>query len=135
MSRKKSCYSSLDPTRSLNFNLKMCFFMSKSIRFSLSNDIKDTKATAYTASIRSTLEYCSGVWDPYTADLVKKVGKIQRRAVRMVYNNYDWTVSVNALMKDLDLDPLSLRRKTSRLVTLHKAIGGHFAWLCQSIPT
>ena len=72
--------------------------------------------------IRPTLEYCSGVWDPYTADLVKKVGKIQRRAVRMVHNNYDWTVSVNALTKDLDLDPLSLRRKTSRLVTLHKAI-------------
>ena len=41
----------------------------------------------------------------------------------MVFNNYDWTVSVAELVKELDLDPLSLRRKTSYLVTLNKAIG------------
>ena len=45
----------------------------------------------------------------------------------MVFNNYDWTVSVTELMNELDLDPLSLRRKTSHLVTLHKAIGDHLA--------
>ena len=52
------------------------------VRRNLGFCTKDTKVTAYKALIRPTLEYCPGVWDPYTADLVKKVGKIQRRAVR-----------------------------------------------------
>ena len=50
------------------------------VRRNLGFCTKDTKVTAYKALISPTLEYCSGVWDPHTVDLVKKVGKIQRRA-------------------------------------------------------
>lgn len=54
--------------------------------------------------------------------MVPGLGKIQRRAARMVHNNYDWQQSVTELLKELDWELLSLRRKTSRL--LHKAMGG-----------
>ena len=45
----------------------------------------------------------------------------------MVHNNYDWEQSATALIKDLNWENLSSRRKIIRLSILHKAIGGHLA--------
>ena len=69
----------------------------------------------------------SAVWDPYSQELIQKVGKIQRRAVRMIHKNYNWKASVTELTRDLDLDMLSTRRKISRLCILQKATGGQLA--------
>ena len=80
-----------------------------------------------TSLVRPTLEYCSAVWDPHTSKLTQKVGKIQRRAARLVFNNYDWHTSVNQLIRKMDLDMLSTRREIARLCILHKAIGGRLA--------
>ena len=97
------------------------------VRRNLSSCNKETKKAAYIALVRPTVEYCSAVWDPYTKELTQKVEKIQRRAARMVYNNYDWKTSVNELIQELQWDSLSNRRKNNRLAILHKAIGGHLA--------
>ena len=97
------------------------------VRRNLSSCNKETKKAAYKALVRPTVEYCSAVWDPYTKELTQKVEKIQRRAARMVYNNYDWKTSVNELIQELQWDSLSNRRKNNRLAILHKAIGGHLA--------
>ena len=70
-----------------------------------------------------SLEYCSAIWDPYTQELTQKVGKIQRRAARLVHKIYDWQASVSGLIRDLGWDMLSTRRKIARLNILHKAIG------------
>ena len=69
----------------------------------------------YIALVRPTLEYCSAIWDPYTQELTQNVGKIQRRAARLVHNNYDWQTSASGLIRDLEWDMLSTRRKISRL--------------------
>ena len=90
----------------------------------LSSCNKETKKAAYIALVRPTVEYCLAVWDPHTKELTQKVEKIQRRAARMVYNNYDWKSSVNELIQELQWDSLSNRRKNNRLAILHKAIGG-----------
>ena len=57
------------------------------------------------------------------------MGKIQRRAARLVHKNYHWQTSVSGLIRVLHVgwDMLSTRRKIARLNTLHKAIGGHLA--------
>ena len=97
------------------------------VRRNLSSCNKEIKAAAYIALVRPTGEYCSAVWDPHTKELIQKVEKIQRRAARMVYNNYDWKTSVSELIQELQWDSLSDRRKNNRLAILHKAIGGHLA--------
>jgi lipid II:glycine glycyltransferase (peptidoglycan interpeptide bridge formation enzyme) len=38
------------------------------------------KKHAYQALVRPKLEYCSSVWDPYTAENNYKLEKVQRRA-------------------------------------------------------
>ena len=97
------------------------------VRRNLGSCTKETKMAAYVSLVRPTLEYSSAVWDPYSQELIQKVGKIQRRAVRMIHKNYDWKASVTELTRDLDLDMLSTRRKISRLCILQKAIGGQLA--------
>jgi hypothetical protein len=59
------------------------------VRRNLGSCTKDIKTQAYFTLVRPTVEYCSAVWDPYTSELIHKVGKIQRRAARMVHNTYD----------------------------------------------
>ena len=62
-----------------------------------------------------------------THKLTQKLGKVQRRATRLVSNNYDWRASVTELIRKLEWDVLSTRREIARLCILHKAIGGHLA--------
>ena len=97
------------------------------VRRNLGSCTMETKKSAYTALVRPTLEYCSAVWDPHTNELTQKVGKIQRRAARLVFNNYDWQTSVNELIRKCGWDMLSTRREIARLCILHKAIGGYLA--------
>ena len=97
------------------------------VRLNLHSCTKDTKAQAYKMLIRPSVEYCSAVWDPYTNEHIQKIGKIQRRAARMVFNNYDWRQSVTELIQKLEWDMLSTRRKINRLSIFNKAIGGHLA--------
>ena len=97
------------------------------IKRNLSSCNKETKATAYTALVRPTVEYCASVWDPFTNEHIHEIGKIQRRAARMVCNDYQQTTSASGLIRALGWDMLSTRRKITRVNVLHKAIGGHLA--------
>ena len=89
---KTHTYLGVDITHNLKWNTHMDRITNSAnktlgfVQWNLGSCTKDTKVTAYKALIRPTLEYCSGVWDPHTVDLVKKVGKI---AVIIVLNNYD----------------------------------------------
>ena len=53
------------------------------IKRNLGSCTKDTKAAAYTALVRPSIEYCSSVWDPATKELIHEVGKIQRTYVEL----------------------------------------------------
>ena len=54
------------------------------IRRNLISCTKETKSAAYSTLVRPILEYSSSVWDPYTKEHIHQLGKIQRRAARMV---------------------------------------------------
>ena len=97
------------------------------IKRNLGSCTKDTKAAAYTALVRPTIEYCSSVWDPATKELVHELGKIQSRAARFVCNDYQQITSASGLIHSLNWDMLSTRRKIAKVCVLHKAIGGHLA--------
>ena len=97
------------------------------IRRNLSSCTKETKIAAYIALVRPTVEYCSAIWDPHTSEQIQKVEKTQRRAARMVFNDYNWQTSVTELIRELEWDSLSTRRKITRLSILHKAMGGYLA--------
>ena len=77
--------------------------------------------------VRPIVEYSSSVWDPYTQEHTQEIGKVQRRAARMVCNDYRQTTSATKLMVGLGWDLLSIRRKVSRVCILHKALGGGLA--------
>ena len=54
------------------------------VRRTLKIGNKRTKETAYKALVRPLLEYASTVWDPYTAQEVNALEKVQRRAVKIM---------------------------------------------------
>ncbi|KAI8510450.1 hypothetical protein Bbelb_113660 [Branchiostoma belcheri] len=63
------------------------------IRRNLCHCTSQVKNTCYKALVRPQLEYCASVWDPYTAGGVQAVERVQRRAARMVMNDYARTSS------------------------------------------
>jgi hypothetical protein len=74
------------------------------------------KRVAYTSLVRSRLEYASVVTDPYTKGDEKFVEMAQRRDVRFICSNYNYTdSSVTEMRKSLELDELKDRRKVDRL--------------------
>ena len=62
--------------------LKLCGFI-----FRTCNDIKNIKCiqTLYHSLIRSRLEYCAIIWNPYYQKDILKLEKIQRRYLKYVY--------------------------------------------------
>ena len=81
---------------------------------------KKTKETAYKALVRPLLEYAAPVWDPYTANEIEALEKIQRRAARWVTSRNRQTSCVDSILEQLDWSPLQLRRKKARLEMFYK---------------
>ena len=69
----------------LNRNLKHC--------------TTSTKKNAYKSLFQPIVEYCSSVWDCYTAKNIKQVEMVQRRAARWIlsrYNRQDSATDISA---------------------------------------
>ena len=77
--------------------------------------------------LRSLLEYCCPVWDPYKQGDIDKLNKIQRADARFLTNNYQRKSSVTALIQDLGWTDLQTRRKNFRLTRLYKILNGLIA--------
>ncbi|KAI8498641.1 hypothetical protein Bbelb_238430 [Branchiostoma belcheri] len=84
------------------------------IRRNLSHCTSQVKNTCYKALVRPQLEYCASVWDPYTAGGVQAVERVQRRAARMVMNDYGRTSSVTEMLQKLQWPTLANRRREAQ---------------------
>jgi len=85
---------------------------------------KQSKEVAYFATVRSTLEYSSGVWDPHLQNDIDNVERINRRAARFVLGDHRQQSSVSAMMEKLQWSTLEHCRKNQRLTTMFKIVHG-----------
>ena len=88
----------------------------------LSHCHSNIKKQAYVSLVRSTIEYCSSVWDPYLKKDIQELEKVQRRGARFVLNDYHPRSSVSSLLKELGWDSLELRRKKGRIQMFAKIL-------------
>lgn len=92
------------------------------LRRNLSNAPRKVKIQAYKSLVRPHIDYCSSVWDPHTKRNINKVESVQRRAARFINNDYGRESSVTAMLRDIQLPTLQLRRQDQKLVMMHKII-------------
>ena len=69
-------------TRTLNF-----------LKRNLSNCSRKVKESAYLTMVRPQMEYASAVWDPHHNSLIQLLEKVQRRAARWIFNDYQFSLS------------------------------------------
>ena len=55
----------------------------------------------YISPLRSTLEYCAAIWDPYLIKDIKQLEQVHHRGARYVCNKYGKQQSVSALIEKL----------------------------------
>ena len=103
-------------TKSLNF-----------IKRNLCSCSLQTKSKAYLSLVRPTLEYASSVWDPHHGNHIASIEKIQRRALRWIFNDYNYSHSVTTMLRSLGWPTLQYRRKRMRLSLLYKCINNLIA--------
>lgn len=89
---------------------KLCFLKHK-----LRNSPSNVKLLSYFTFIRPKLEYACIVWDPYTNHNIRKIERIQRKAVRFIYSKYSRTDSPSQIMLANKIPSLESRRKCFRL--------------------
>ena len=85
-----------------------------------------TRETAYCSLVRSTLEYCCRTWDPHLQKDITTLEKVNRRAVRVVFNKSwrDRNVSPTAPMKQLGWQSLENRRYHQRMTMMYNISHG-----------
>ena len=127
-------YLGVEIDKSLSFNEHIKNVAAKAnktlgfLRRNLAKCSEDVKSRAYTTLVRPQLEYASASWDPATQTNILELEKIQRRAVRFVFNIYDRGVtSITEKRKELGWPTLEYRRKAKRLTLFHKAVHGKVA--------
>ena len=91
-----------------------------SLKRNLKHCSATTKEKAYKALVWPTVEYCSSVWDCYTAKNIAQVEVVQRRAARWVLSRYNRQDSVSDMLNCLGWKTLQSRRTIARLCLLYK---------------
>lgn len=97
------------------------FFLCRALKLSTPS----VRLLAYKSIVLPILDYAAIIWDPFTKTNINKLEKVQKRAVRFVYNNFSRT-SVTDLLSRAQLSPLSLRYRNLRLKFLYQLINGQY---------
>ena len=92
------------------------------LKRNLSKCPQKLREQAYISLIRSRLEYCAAVWDPYLIKDINILDGIQRRAARFVIQDHSRFNSLSSLLKDLNWAPLKDRRRDNRQAMLFKIV-------------
>ena len=82
------------------------------LRRNLARCPRNIKDMAYKAILRPQVEYASAVWDPYSANTIK----------RFVCHDFSWESSVSAMLTNLKWPTLEQRRAEARLCMMHRII-------------
>ena len=83
---------------------------------------QSVKSTCYITYVRPILEYASTVWSPHQVGDINRLEMAQRHAVRFVCNNFNRTVSVTAMLNNLNWPTLECRRNQAKLHMFYKII-------------
>ena len=83
-------------------------------------NIHKIKETAYKTYVRPLLEYSATVLDPWQKKYINQIEMVQHRAVRYIFNDYNFTSSVSSMLNQLALPTLEKRRKISSLSMFYK---------------
>ena len=83
-----------------------------------------TQSQCYKGLVRPILEYASPIWDPPQQYLSDNLEKVQRRSARRILHDYRPTSSASQLVSRLELDPLKLRRTSTKATMMYKIMGG-----------
>jgi len=83
---------------------------------------EESKTNAYFAQVRSNLDYCSSVWNPYQQKQIRQLEMVQRRAARYVTNRFRNTISMSDMLSHLNWETMQSRRQKQQLVMLYKVI-------------
>jgi len=73
------------------------------------------------------MEYASATWDPHLAKDKDSLERIQRRAAHWITSTYNQKTSVTAVLQQLKLEPLEVRRRVNRIAFVYKILNEHVA--------
>jgi len=92
------------------------------LRRNLRDCSREVRKSTYQTLVRPSMEYAASAWDPYKAEDINRLDKVQRRAARFVCNDYkDRTPGcVTAMINRIGWEHLQDRRRQLRLIMLFK---------------
>ena len=76
----------------------------------------------YLTLIRPLTEYSAVIWDLHTAENIRKLEMIQRRAAWMVYADYQTTSSVSTMLNQLQWTTLQERRAQAKVCMMYRVV-------------
>lgn len=80
----------------------------------------------YYSYVRSRLEYCCSVWNPYYTKYIDMIERVQKKFTRMLYFRFNWEKpNYKTRLKQLHMVSLETRRLQSDEILLHKIIHGY----------
>ena len=84
----------------------------------------ECRRNAYLSLVRSVMEYGAMVWDPYLAQDINKLERVQRQGVRFISGDYTSKTPgcVSKMLREQNLPDLKDRRQQLRLSFMYKIV-------------
>lgn len=79
----------------------------------------------YYAYVRSRLDYCCSVWNPYYIKYIDAIERVQKKFTRMLYYKFNWIkVDYKNRLRELKMHSLETRRLQLDEILLHGIVNG-----------
>lgn len=104
-----------------NTAMHKLFFLRRALKLSTPS----VRLLAYKTIVIPTLDYASIIWDPFTKTNINKLERVQKKAIRFIYNSFGRT-SITELSNRANLPTLTERNRLSRLKFLYQLVKGHY---------